>query len=189
MTLGTTAGSSLQQGVRTSGALKRLNFITRDQVKADLKNRFPFRIDNDQQLEAAYHSKRRGRRVWYYNYPLNWEVIMLFRTTGILLLGAMAVNTRRTLTPPQVRPIRLISCGYSAWQRGQRLHLPRPLMKRRKPYWIKRFDQRGSGQYCARFYSSSRHLHYEGAICSGYRPISFIALPQTSFATSHKRYR
>ena len=63
------------------------------------------------------------------------------------------VNTRRTLTPPQVRPIRLISCGYSAWQRSQRLHLSRPLMKRRKPYWIKRFDQRGRGQYCARFYS------------------------------------
>src|ERR1035437_10589202 len=27
------------------------------------------------------------------------------------------------------------------------------LMKRRKPYWIKRFDQRGRGQYCARFCS------------------------------------
>ena len=26
-------------------------------------------------------------------------------------------------------------------------------MKRRKPYWIKRFDQRGRGQYCTRFYS------------------------------------
>src|ERR1035437_3348222 len=28
------------------------------------------------------------------------------------------------------------------------------LMKRKKPYWIKRFDQRGRGQYCARFYSA-----------------------------------
>jgi quercetin dioxygenase-like cupin family protein len=96
----------LQQGVRTSGALKRLNFITRDQVKADLKNRFPFRIDNDQQLEAAYHSKRRGRRVWYSNYPLNWEVIMLFRTTGILLLGAMALAApaaaQTTSAPPAI---------------------------------------------------------------------------------------
>ena len=42
------------------------------------------------------------------------------------------VNTGRTLTPPQVRPIQLISCGYSAWQRSQRLHLSRPLMKRKK---------------------------------------------------------
>ena len=63
LAFGTAAGSSLQQGMRTSGALKRLNFTTRDQVKGDLKNRLPFRIDNDQQLEAAYHSKRRERRV------------------------------------------------------------------------------------------------------------------------------
>ena len=55
------------------------------------------------------------------------------------------INMGRTLTPPQVRPIQLISCGYSAWQRSQRLHLSRPLIKRRKPYWIKRFDQRRRG--------------------------------------------
>src|SRR5450756_1982275 len=60
-------------------------------------------------------------------------------------LPHLFVNTRRTLTPPQVRPIQLISCGYSTWQRSQHLHLSRPLMKRRKPYWIKRFDQRGRG--------------------------------------------
>jgi quercetin dioxygenase-like cupin family protein len=96
----------LQQGVRTPGGLKRLNFTTRDQVKADLKNRFPFRIDNDQQFEAACHSKRRGKRVWCSNYPLNWEVILRFRITGILLLGAMALAApaaaQTTPAPPAI---------------------------------------------------------------------------------------
>jgi hypothetical protein len=71
---------------------------------------------------------------------------------GVRLVSSESptVNTGRTFTPPQVRPIQLISCGYSAWQRSQRLHLSRPLMKRRKPYWIKRFDQRGRGANIAR---------------------------------------
>jgi hypothetical protein len=50
----------------------------------------------------------------------------LLRPSSNRSIVGFFVNTRRRLTPPQVRPIQLISCGYSAWQRSQRLHLSQP---------------------------------------------------------------
>jgi quercetin dioxygenase-like cupin family protein len=50
-------------------------------------------VSDQQQLEAARHSKGRGKRAWCTGYPLNSEAIMQFRTTGILLLGAIALAT------------------------------------------------------------------------------------------------
>ena len=66
---------------------------------------------------------------------------------GVRLVSSESptVNTRRTLTPTsslahQVDIVRIFRMAEEP-----ALHLSRPLMKRRKPYWIKRFDQRGRG--------------------------------------------
>jgi len=109
-------------------------------LKPDLEKIDGF-IDNER-----FSSKRTEGRVLSLSTWRDEKAVIRWRTLGVHH-EVQDVNTRRTLTPPQVRPIELISCGYSAWQRSQRLHLSRPLMKRRKPYWIKRFDQRGRGQY------------------------------------------
>ena len=53
------------------------------------------------QLEAACRSKGLRERLWCSDYPLSWEAIMRFRTTGILWLGAMGLAASAAAQTPQ----------------------------------------------------------------------------------------